>query len=182
MQIGFFRGSMRTKTYIAFDGDADLMSYRTIQGWSADKSNPFELNDAHELNYARDDSLPESIIAQLQERLEKSTNFLLIIGSETNKNRKGIMQYEIRYALRNTLPIFLVYKRYSTDQWYSSSNKDEWNKHWFATMKPKLPLVLRETDQTEYCLICPFTREVVARVIGTYNHLKLPSHGYTWFS
>ena len=30
----------RTKTYIAFDGDTDLMSYRTIQLWSADPKYP----------------------------------------------------------------------------------------------------------------------------------------------
>ena len=63
---------MRTKTYIAFDGDADLMSYRTIQGWSADKNNPFTLNDAHDVNEARDNSMPESIINQLRERMEVS--------------------------------------------------------------------------------------------------------------
>lgn len=59
----------RTRTYIAFDGDADLMSYRTIQGWSADPSYPFTLLDAHDLSNAQDDSLPESIIKQLKIRL-----------------------------------------------------------------------------------------------------------------
>lgn len=33
------------------------MSYRTIQAWSADQPTSFILNDAHDLNYARDDSL-----------------------------------------------------------------------------------------------------------------------------
>src|SRR2546430_1566672 len=91
----------RTKTYIAFDGDTDLMSYRTIQAWSADPKHPFVLNDAHDINYARDDSLPESIINQLRERLDVSKHLVLLIGSATNRNRRGILQYEIRYALRN---------------------------------------------------------------------------------
>ena len=56
----------RTKTYIAFDGDTDLMSYRTIQAWSAAPKHPFALNNAHEINNARDDSLPESIMNQLR--------------------------------------------------------------------------------------------------------------------
>ena len=85
----------RTKTYIAFDGDADLMSYRTIQSWSVDPRQLFTLNDAHEVNNARDDSLPESIINQLRERLGVSKHLVLIIGSATNSNRKGILQYEI---------------------------------------------------------------------------------------
>src|SRR5688572_8789854 len=106
---------MRTKTYIAFDGDQDLMSFRTIQGWSADKSNAFFLNNAHEINYARDDSLPTSIINQLRERLEVSTNFVLIVGTALNRNRKGILQYETKYALRNKLPIILVYKGFTAD-------------------------------------------------------------------
>lgn len=172
---------MRTKTYVAFDGDADLMSYRKMQDWSKNPENPFELNDAHELNYAYDDSLPESIQAQLRERLEKSTNFLLIIGSQTNKNRKGIMQYEIRYALRNALPIFLVYKGYSSDRWYNAQQKDAWNKHWNQVMYPMLPKVLRETEHTYYCLICPFTCDVLARVIKKHTHLKLPNTGFYWF-
>ena len=91
----------RTKTYIAFDGDTDLMSYRTIQAWSADPKYPFVLDNAHDVNYARDDSLPESIINQLRERLDASTRLVLIIGSATNRNRRGILQYEIRYAGSN---------------------------------------------------------------------------------
>ena len=60
---------MRTKIYIAFDGDSDLMSYRTIQSWSANQALSFNLNDAHDVNYARDDSLPQSIINQLREHV-----------------------------------------------------------------------------------------------------------------
>jgi len=60
----FTASPRRTKTYIAFDGDTDFNSYHTFQSWSADPKHPFRLNDAHEINYARDDSLPTSIIAQ----------------------------------------------------------------------------------------------------------------------
>ena len=125
----------RTKTYIAFDGDADLMSYRTIQSWSADPKYPFNLNDAHDINYARDDSLPESIINQLRERLKVSKHLVLIIGSKTNRNRKGILQYEIRYALRNSLPIILVLKGFSSDD---DHTKELWN----SELRPKIPAVL----------------------------------------
>ncbi len=164
----------RTKSYIAFDGDADLMSYRTIQGWSADPRHPFVLNDAHELNYARDDSLPESICRQLQERLDVSRNFVLIVGSATNKNRKGIMQYEIRYALRNVLPIFLVFKGYSSTDGY------DWTKLWANVLYPMLPLVLREWSGDKYCLLSPFTREVIVGAIEQYSNVYLPEKGYSW--
>lgn len=163
----------RTKTYIAFDGDTDLMSYRTIQSWSADPKYPFVLNDAHEINWARDDSLPESIINQLRERLQVSKHLVLIVGSATNKNRKGILQYEIRYALRNALPIILVFK--------GSSSDDENSKElWQTKLLPKIPAVLKDWAEDKYCLVCPFAREVVVSAIQTYSNNHLPSKGYTW--
>jgi hypothetical protein len=167
------RAPRRTKTYIAFDGDTDLMSYRTIQSWSADPKYPFSLNDAHEINYARDGSLPQSIINQLRERLKASKHLVLIVGSATNRNRKGILQYEIRYALRNSLPIILVFKGFGSDV---ENDGDLWN----SKLKPKIPAVLRNWTGTKYCLVCPFTRDVVVRAIYGYSNNKLPSEGYTW--
>jgi len=163
----------RTKTYIAFDGDTDLMSYRTIQSWSADPKYPFALNDAHEINWARDDSLPESIINQLRERLQVSKHLVLIVGSATNKNRKGILQYEMRYALRNALPIILVFKGFSSDD---ENSKELWQ----TKLLPKIPAVLKDWAEDKYCLVCPFTREVVVSGIQTYSNNHLPSKGYTW--
>ncbi len=163
----------RSRTYIAFDGDTDLMSYRTFQAWSADPYHPFVLNDAHELNYARDDSLPESIINQLRERLDASKQLVLIIGSATNSNRRGILQYEIRYALRHDLPIILVFKGYTSDDAYS-------DQLWRQQLQPKIPAVLRNWTERKHCLVCPFTREVVTRAIGQYSHTNLPPENYTW--
>ena len=163
----------RTKTYIAFDGDTDLMSYRTIQSWSADPRHPFILNDAHAVNNARDDSLPQSIINQLRERLEVSKHLVLIVGSVTNLNRKGILQYEIRYALRNNLPVILVFKGLT-------SNDDNTESVWKQTLFPKVPFVLRAWTKDKYCLVCPFTREAVVNAIYSYSNRRLPSKGYTW--
>lgn len=59
LNYGYFQA--RTQTYVAFDGDADLMSFRTIQSWSADPKIMFTLDNAHDLNYARDDSLPSRL-------------------------------------------------------------------------------------------------------------------------
>ena len=165
---------LRTKTYIAFDGDADLMSYRTIQGWSKDPSTAFSLNDAHDINYARDDSLPESICQQLKKRLDVSKNFVLIIGSKTNRNRKGILQYEMRYALRNKLPIILVFKGYSE----KNRNTDIL---WKIYLQPNIPKAIRDYNEKEkFCLICPFTQLAVTGAIRLYSNNNLPNPVYTW--
>ena len=163
---------LRTKTYVAFDGDTDLMSYRTIQGWSADPKYPFVLNNAHDVNYARDDSLPESIISQLRERLEVSTHLVLIIGSATNRNRRGILQFEIKYALRYKLPIILVFQGFS-------SLYDNPERLWRDKLWPKIPAVLRDWPDDKYCLVCPFTRDTVVEAIYIYSHTFLPPRGYT---
>jgi hypothetical protein len=166
-------GQIRTATYIAFDGDSDLMSYRTIQGWNQNTKIPFSIEDAHELNNSRDDSLPESIQKQLKARLDKSKNMLLIIGDKTNKNRKGILRYEINYALRNDLPIFLVYKG------YSSLFDDNTPELWKQTLEPQIPKVLRE-EENKYCLVCPFSHDILVQGIHKYDKYSLPQKGYTW--
>lgn len=162
---------MRTKTYLAFDGDADLMSYRTVQSWDADDSS-FSLNDAHDLNDARDGSLPDSIINQLRLRLELSKNFALIIGSETKGNRKGILKYELNYALRNELPIFLFFKGIGADV---PNNEQLWKNR----LLPKIPTVIT-SNETKYCLVCPFTKKAFASAASNYSNNSLPDEGYVW--
>ena len=162
----------RTKNYIAFDGDEDIMSYRTIQSWDRDANCTFHLNDAHDINYCYDDSLPESICKQLKERLDCSKNFVLIIGNNINKNRKGIIQYEINYALRYKLPIVLVFKGYSEN----INNSDSL---WYNELFAKIPQLIRNTDE-KYCLVSPFTRRAIEHAINNYSNNYLPKRGYTW--
>jgi hypothetical protein len=163
---------MRTKTYLAFDGSTDLMSYRTIQSWDADDSS-FSLNDAHDVNYVRDGSLPESIINQLRQRLELSKNLALIIGAKTMKNRKGILKYELNYAIRNKLPIFLFFKGFD-----SSIQNDE--TLWNNKLYPQIPSAITNSD-TKYCLVCPFTKKAFSMAAKNYSNNTLPSEGYNWY-
>ncbi len=164
--------STRTKTYIAFDGDSDLMSYRTVQSWSANQALSFNLNDAHDVNTARDDSLPQSIINQLRERLDNTKVLILLVGDKTKYNRKGILKYELQYALRNKLPILLTFIGFKVAH---SNTSELWNKY----LHPKIPSVL--TDASEiYGLVSPFTRSSVEYAVKTYSHLRLPDQGYTW--
>lgn len=162
---------MRTKTYLAFDGDADLMSYRTVQSWDADDSS-FSLNDAHDVNYARDDSLPESIINQLRERLTVSKNLALIVGSETKANRRGILRYELNYALRNNLPIFLFFKGINAET--------QTTEHlWKSRLLPQIPTTITQSDR-KFCLVCPFTKRAFSSAVTSYSNNNLPQSGYTW--
>ncbi len=163
----------RTKTYIAFDGDEDLMSYRTIQSWSADETVAFSLNDAHELTFARDDSLPESIINQLGPRLEASKHMVLIVSGKTSRNRKGILKYELNYALKHALPIILIFKGFSeTDR----NTLALWQKK----LLPRIPSVVSRWQGDKYCVVCPFTRNAVCSAIQRFSHRSLPSKGYEW--
>ena len=41
-------------TYVAFDGDKDIWTYRYMRGWSANKRIDFELLDAHDLDNMTD--------------------------------------------------------------------------------------------------------------------------------
>ena len=162
----------RTKTYIAFDGDSDLMSYRTVQSWSANQAISFNLNDAHNVNEARDDSLPQSIINQLRERLDASKIVVLLVGDRTKHNRKGILKYELQYALRNKLPILLAFIGFEAAH---SNTSELWSKYLY----PKVPSVLLDASE-KYVLVSPFTRTAFEHAVRVYSHQSLPEQGYTW--
>ncbi|MFN8584879.1 MAG: hypothetical protein U0446_06130 [Dehalococcoidia bacterium] len=161
-------------TYVAFDGDADIMSYRTLQSWSADPSYPFRLRDAHDINHARDDSLPESIIAQLRVRLAASRHLLLLVSPATGGNRRGILRYEINCALRNSMPIIAAFIGYS-DHYHASEML------WRRNLFPLLPTILTQHDGPKYCIISPFTRDRVVSAVQTYDTDHMPRFNeYTW--
>lgn len=163
----------RTKNYIAFDGDESYMSYLNLLRWNADNKCEFTINNAHNINYANDDSLPESIKKQLKARLDSSKNMVLIIDKAIKYNRKGIVKYEINYALRNKLPIILVFKGYSS----TDTNND---KLWNDKLKPLIPqCLLNEPEYNIYCLISPFTINVINSAIK-YTKNNLPQAGFNW--
>ena len=99
--------SYRNKTYVAFDGDNDIHYYRLMCAWKQNDATSFSFFDAHDLNYARDTSLEESIKSQLRERLDNSKIFVLLIGEKTRYLRKFV-PWEIDQALQRGLPIICV--------------------------------------------------------------------------
>lgn len=97
----------RNKTYVAFDGDKDILYYRLMKAWKANDNIEFDFHDAHELNTARDTSDEESIKAQLRERMKNSKIFLLLVGENTKYLTKFV-KWEIESAIRRELPIIVV--------------------------------------------------------------------------
>lgn len=98
---------MRDKIYTVFDGDTDIHYFYLMKAWTNNENFNFEIKDAHDLNYAKDTSLEESIKAQLRIRLQNSKAIILLVGEKTKYLHKFV-RWELEYALRNKLPIIAV--------------------------------------------------------------------------
>ncbi|MCS4242725.1 hypothetical protein M2418_002251 [Rhizobium sp. BIGb0125] len=81
--------------------------YRLMTAWAANENFSFNFYNAHDLNYARDTSLEESIKRQLRERFANSKLFLVLIGNNTRYLTKFV-KWEMEVALRLGLPIIGV--------------------------------------------------------------------------
>jgi MTH538 TIR-like domain (DUF1863) len=94
----------RNKTYIAFDGDNDMRYYNLMKAWSANDGFDFDINNAHDLNTARDSSQEASIKRQLRARFANSKLFLILIGESTRYLTKFV-KWEIETAISLNLPL-----------------------------------------------------------------------------
>lgn len=97
----------RNKSYVCFDGDEDIKYYRLMTAWKANKGLEFNFHDAHDLNYARDSSLEESIKKQLRARFANSKTLVVLIGEKTRYLQKFV-KWEMQVALKLGLPIIAV--------------------------------------------------------------------------
>ncbi len=97
----------KNKIYIAFDGDNDINYYYLMKAWKQNDNTSFNFYDAHDLNYARDTSLTESIKNQLRIRFDNSKIFMLLVGENTKYLRKFV-PWEIEQALDRQIPIIVV--------------------------------------------------------------------------
>lgn len=102
--------SYRNKTYVAFASE-DINNYRLMQAWHKNANIEFSFFNAHDLFVARDTSKPESIKAQLRERLKNAKQFVLL-GSPVARKKGGdgdtFLGYEINAMLRLNLPIVIA--------------------------------------------------------------------------
>lgn len=97
----------RNKTYVAFDGDNDIRYYNLMKAWKQSDNTDFNFYDAHELNNARDTSMPESIKKQLSTRMANSKMFVLLLGEKTRYLTKFV-KWEVEHAIYLNLPIVVV--------------------------------------------------------------------------
>lgn len=125
----------RTKTYIAADWDHDVDAVNRLYQWNNSCYWSLSFHDAHQAMQSRDSSLYCSIKRSLQERMRISKRFVLIVGDKTAVITKGCCQYcpsyldrfrpcargyhpdtrsfvayECEMALRNGIPIVVLYK------------------------------------------------------------------------
>jgi len=99
--------SYRNKTYVAFDGDTDMSSYRLMTAWNANENIEFNFYNAHDLNSAQDTSIEESIKAQLRIRMANAKQMILLVGENT-KNLRKFIPWEIELARKQNIPIIVV--------------------------------------------------------------------------
>lgn len=100
----------RNKTYVAFASE-DIVNYRMMQAWKANKHIDFDFYDAHDLFVSRDTSKPETIKRNLRERL-KSAKQVILLGTKDCKRKGGdgvsFLAHEIEVIIEFNLPIVVV--------------------------------------------------------------------------
>jgi len=97
----------RNKTYVIFDADNDIKSYRLMQAWKAHEHIDFDFYDAHELNNLWQGSTEETIKRKLRERMNNAKQVIVLVGQST-KNLYKFVRWEIELALDMDLPIVVV--------------------------------------------------------------------------
>lgn len=102
--------SYRNKTYVAFASE-DISQYRIMEAWRDNKNIDFNFFDAHDLYISRDTSKPETIKANLRQRMLNAKQIVLL-GSETAKvkgsDSNSFLAYEIQTMLKLNLPIVVA--------------------------------------------------------------------------
>lgn len=102
--------SYRNKTYIAFASE-NISSYRLMEAWRENENIDFDFFDAHDLYISRDTSKPETIKANLRERMKTAKQFVLL-GSAYAKKKGGdgtsFLAYEVEMMISLGLPVVVV--------------------------------------------------------------------------
>lgn len=102
--------SYRNKTYVAFASE-DISKYRLMEAWRDNKHIDFDFYDAHDLFISRDTSKPETIKANLRERMKNAKQFIFL-GSADAKRKGGdgtsFLAYEVETMVKLGLPVVVV--------------------------------------------------------------------------
>ncbi|CAK1697270.1 TIR domain-containing protein [Vibrio crassostreae] len=99
--------SYKNKTYVMFDADSDIATYRLMTAWKANKNIDFDFHNAHELNNLRRTASEITIKRKLRERLNNTKQAVLLVGNHT-KNLYKFVRWEIEVAIELDIPIVAV--------------------------------------------------------------------------
>lgn len=102
--------SYRNKSYVAFASE-DIHCYRLMEAWRENQNIDFNFYDAHDLYVSRDTSKPETIKANLRERMKNAKQFVLL-GSKDARSKGGdgrsFLAYEVQMMLSLRLPVVVA--------------------------------------------------------------------------
>ena len=127
----------RTKTYIAADWENDKNAVDILNYWNKNIYRRLSFGDAHELSKCLSDSTNNcNIKKNCSQNLDYSKHFVLIVGNKTKtlragycmycksynycsniyKTNKSFVEFECDYAIRNNLPIIVLYNSTYVDK------------------------------------------------------------------
>lgn len=99
--------SYTNKTYVAFDADNDMRYYRLMQARKHNDNTSFDFYDAHDLNNLMSRASEETIKWKLNERLNNTKVFILLVWEKTKYLYKFV-RWEIEQAIKKEIPIIIV--------------------------------------------------------------------------
>lgn len=139
----------RNKTFVSFASE-DIRSYRLMCAWRSNQNIDFNFHDAHDLNTARDTSLPETINRRLRERLKNTKQVVMLIGDVSRRKaarQSSFFSYEVRAIYELNLPIVFVNLNNSR-----------------ASQKHRLPTKLAE----QYSICVSFQPKIIKYALDNY--------------
>lgn len=100
----------RNKTFVSFASE-DIRYYRMMEAWRDHDDIDFSFHDAHDLNTARDTSVPATIQRRLRERLRNSKQVVVLVGEQTRvvaRRPHRFLYHEVAYIRELGLPVIFA--------------------------------------------------------------------------
>lgn len=102
--------SYRNKTYIAFASE-NISYYRLMEAWRDNDHIDFTFIDAHDLFISRDTSKPETIKANLRERMKNAKQVVLLGSADARKKGSdgtSFLAHEVKVLMEFDLPVVVA--------------------------------------------------------------------------
>jgi hypothetical protein len=102
--------SYRNKTYVAFASE-NIHLYRLMEAWRDNDKIDFDFLDAHDLFQSRDTSKPETIKANLRQRMKNAKQVVLIGTPEAKKKGSdgvSFLAHEVKVLMEFQLPVVVA--------------------------------------------------------------------------